>query len=644
MLASLTTGVSGLRTHQLLLEVVGNNLANVNTPAFKTSRVIFSETLSETLRTATGSSETLEMTGRTLDLAIRGEGFFVVNDGNQDLYTRVGTFGIGSDGKLVHTATGYRVMDVHGNQITIPSNTRLAGRPTSVINVTGNLDAGGHPPRAEQLTTRTPLLSGGEPATLTTTLNPVAEVLTTSAAFQASGAAADATTALNSLDSNTVAYVDGDTIEITGTDADGSAVNATFTYGAANDGTTLGDLRDFISGAFSGATCTIDGSGNLVLTADEAGDVDLQVSLADGAGSTGQTDWASHLFAVTTEGQDGLDDLAIPYNDGDEITISGTTCDGQNINDTFTFGAGNDGTTVGDLVDKISSLFPNATASLDASGNILLTADETGPATLAVSLDDDMGQVSWETHLFNETTTGSTGSTWDTSITIFDSQGQTHILGLSFEKKAANEWDLTASLPGEDGLLLDRKIEKIRFNEDGSFAHVAGTGEGDIGITLQFAGVGEMNIEINFGTPGAFEGLTQFGGSFSATPSSQDGYEAGTLSTVSVRPDGVIQGTFTNGLVSDIATLQVATFPNPSGLVNVGDGFLARTPNSGLPSPGQAGQNGAGTIRSGALESSNVDVAYEFTRLIVAQRGFQVNSRTIGVTDEVLEELAHLTR
>ena len=670
MLASLTTGVSGLRTHQLLLEVVGNNLANVNTPAFKTSRVIFSETLSETLRTATGATEstggtnaiqrglgvqvssidvdmkqgTLEMTGRTLDLAIRGEGFFVVSDGTQNLYTRVGTFGIGSDGKLVHTATGYRVMDIHGREITIPSNTRLAGRPTSVINVTGNLDAGGHPPRAEQLTTRTPLLSGGNPITLETTLNPVAEVLTTSAAFQSGGAAASATTALNDLDSNSVDYVDGDTIVISGTDADGSAVNATFTYGAGNDGTTLGDLRDFISNAFSGATCTIDSNGNLVLTADETGDVDLALSLADGAGNTGQTDWASHALAVTTEGQDGIDSLNTPYQDGDGITISGTTCDGQNVSDVFVFGESHDGTTIGDLVDFISDLFPDATCSIDSSGNIVLTADQTGPATLALSIDDDNSQLSWENHLFNETTTGSTGSTWDTSITIFDSQGQTHILGLSFEKKAANEWDMTASLPGEDGVLLDAKIEKIRFNEDGSFAHVAGTGEGDIGITLQFPGVGEMNIDINFGTAGGFDGLTQFGGSFSATPSSQDGYEAGTLSSISVRPDGVIQGTFTNGLVSDIATLQVATFPNPAGLVNVGDGFLARTPNSGLPSPGQAGQNGAGTIRSGALESSNVDVAYEFTRLIVAQRGFQVNSRTIGVTDEVLEELAHLTR
>jgi len=537
MLASLTTGVSGLRTHQLLLEVVGNNLSNVNTPAFKSSRVVFSEILSETLRPATGASAdtggtnavqrglgvqtssidvdskqgTLEMTGRSLDLAIRGEGFFVVNNGEQDVYTRVGTFAIGSDGKLVHLATGYRVMDTHGREITIPSNTRLAGNPTSEIEITGNLDAAGQEPAAEVLTSRNVFTEGAAAATAAT------------------------------------------------------------------------DLND-------------------------------------------------------------LDEISVAYADGDEITISGVAMDGTNVSGTFTYGAANDGTTMGELVAHVSAVFPDATCSLDVDGNIVITADATGPAALALGIDDASGQMSWENHLFNETTPGTNGSSWDSSITIFDSQGQTHIIGLSFEKVAANTWDMTASLPGADGVLVDARIEGIRFNEDGSFAQVAGTGEGDAGITLQFPSVGQQNIDINLGSAGGFSGLTQFGGSFTAAPTGQDGYEAGTLSSVSVRSDGVIQGTFTNGLVSDIATLQIATFSNPGGLLNMGDGFVSRTPNSGLPSPGQAGSSGAGTIRSGSLESSNVDVAYEFTRLIVAQRGFQVNSRTISVTDEVLEELANLVR
>ena len=219
-----------------------------------------------------------------------------------------------------------------------------------------------------------------------------------------------------------------------------------------------------------------------------------------------------------------------------------------------------------------------------------------------------------------------------------------HILGLMFEKKGTNTWDLTCTVTDESVTMVDSKVEGIRFNEDGSFAQITGVGEGDAGVTIDVAGLGLQNIAIDFGSASGFDGLTQFGGSFSAVPSGQDGYEAGNLSAISVRQDGVIQGTFTNGLVSDIATLQVATFPNPAGLLQVGDCFLARTPNSGLPSPGQGGSSGAGTIRSGALEGSNVDVAYEFTRLIIAQRGFQVNARTIGTTDEVLEELANLVR
>ena len=540
MLASLTTGVSGLRSHQLLLEVVGNNLANVNTPSFKSSRVLFADVLSETLQPAQGASGTrggtnpvqrglgvkpagidvddsqgsLEMTGRNLDLAIQGAGFFVVNDGTQDLYTRVGTFAIDTEGKLVHSSTGFRVMDRYGQEVQIPSNTRLPGQATATVNMTGNLDAGASPPQTEQLTTSTPLPTGG--------------------------AAADAATLLNALDTNTIAYVDGDTIDIQGMTTDGDAVSSAFTYGAANDGTTLGELATFIDALYDDADLTIDAAGTLVLTAQAEGPASLALNINDGAAATGQTEWDSHLLG--------------------------------------------------------------------------------------------------------ETTAGANGTRWQSSITIFDSQGMTHILGLTFEHKDTNTWDLTAAMDDEAVTVVDGKVEGIRFNEDGSYAQTSGVGEGDPGITLDIAGLGTQQIAISFGTTGGFDGLTQFGGTFSAVPISQDGYEAGTLSTISVRQDGVIQGTFTNGLVSDIATLQVATFPNPQGLLRLGDAFLARTPNSGLPSPGQGGSSGAGTIRPGALEGSNVDVAYEFTRLIVAQRGFQVNARTIGTTDEVLEELAHLVR
>ena len=286
MLASLTTGVAGLRTHQLLLEVVGNNLANVNTPSFKSSRVLFSDVLSETLRPAMGASGTrggtnpvqrglgvktasidvddsqgsLEMTGRNLDLAIGGEGFFVVTDCTQDLYTRVGTFAIDTEGKLVHSSTGYRVVDRYGQDIQIPSNTRLPGHATQTVDVTGNLDAGASPPRTEQLTTDDPFTEGGGAAT--------------------------AASQLNALDSNLAAYVDGDTIEIQGIACDGSSVAGAFTYGAANDGTTLGELAACIDSLYPAADCTLDANGDLLLTAQVEGPASLAVTIADGAAST----------------------------------------------------------------------------------------------------------------------------------------------------------------------------------------------------------------------------------------------------------------------------------------------------------------------------------------------------------------------
>ena len=675
MIASLTTGVSGLRAHQQMLEVVGNNLANVNTPSFKSSRIDFSEALVATLQPAMAPSATqggvnavqrgfgvevssinvdtsqgtFEATGRTLDLAIQGEGYFVVDEGSQDVYTRVGKFTVDSDGKLVHSANGYRVLDDHGQPISIPPNARLAGRPTRSIDITGNLDVSGLAPSTAVMTSRPPFLSGGLAATETTELRlSVADIHTTAAAFQESGVAATATTLLNDLDGITTAYVDGDVINITGTDAAGTAVSTTFTIAAAATA-TLGGLRDAISEAFGGATCTIDASGNLVVTADTAGASSLAVTLSDHAGNTGAMGWAGHAFAETTAGVAGLDCVLAAYVAGDEVAIQGIDMDGTQVQGTFIFGSGvgQDGTTLGALRDKICALYGGATCTIDSTGALVLTADQEGPSNMAINLADvgTTMHVDWDNVArLTQTTIGRQGATWNSTISIFDSQGQTHILTLQFEKKGSSNWDLTASIQDGEGTMADAHVNGIRFNEDGSFSQVTGIGDLGPGIRIQFPGLALQEIDINLGTPGTFTGLTQYGGRFSAAPTRQDGYESGVLSTLSVREDGIIQGTFSNGQVNDLAALQVVSFANPRGLSMLGNGFLGRTPNSGLPAPSAAGTGGSLSIMSGMLESSNVDVAYEFTRLIVAQRGFQVNARTIGVTDAVLEELANLIR
>jgi flagellar hook protein FlgE len=133
-------------------------------------------------------------------------------------------------------------------------------------------------------------------------------------------------------------------------------------------------------------------------------------------------------------------------------------------------------------------------------------------------------------------------------------------------------------------------------------------------------------------------------GESSASVQSQDGAAAGVLQSWNMTPDGTLLGTFSNGETMNIGKVAVASFDNPSGLEKQGGSLYAASVNSGLASVGSAGDAGRGTLVSGALEMSNVDLAQEFTNLIVSQRGFQANSRVITSSDEMLQELVNLKR
>ena len=127
-----------------------------------------------------------------------------------------------------------------------------------------------------------------------------------------------------------------------------------------------------------------------------------------------------------------------------------------------------------------------------------------------------------------------------------------------------------------------------------------------------------------------------------AAATNQNGYAAGFLSSLSVGQDGTVNGTFTNGQTIAVAQIATATFANPAGLNREGQNYFSSTAASGDPQVGAAESGGRGSITGGSLESSNVDVSAEFTQLIVAQQGYQVNARTITVSSEVLQELTNL--
>ncbi|HZZ81527.1 MAG TPA: flagellar hook-basal body complex protein, partial [Gemmataceae bacterium] len=341
-----------------------------------------------------------------------------------------------------------------------------------------------------------------------------------------------------------------------------------------------------------------------------------------------------------------LDDNLSPYATGDKLDIQGLTAGNTPVNITLPVDAT---TTVGDVINAINTNFPGSTASLDASGNIVVTSNTTGTTGLNLSINDDAGNVSggtsWGNHNLNLTTTGKDGDTVKTGIQIYDSQGTPHNLNLVFQKQANNVWNLTAAIDPSQGTILDNLVSNIAFNEDGSFRQVTGTGLGNSTISVQFNGFSSpQTISFNFGTTGGFNGLTQVGGSSSAVATGQDGFAAGYLTTLSVAQDGTINGVFTNGKTLPIAQMAVATFANPGALNRIGNNYYSLSSESGPALLGAGLSGGRGSVQQKALESSNVDVSLEFTRLIIAQRAFQVNARVITASDQILQDLANILR
>jgi flagellar hook protein FlgE len=193
----------------------------------------------------------------------------------------------------------------------------------------------------------------------------------------------------------------------------------------------------------------------------------------------------------------------------------------------------------------------------------------------------------------------------------------------------------------------NRRIKDIEFNAtDGSYSGLNATTGDTSQFTITFAHdtSNPQTIAISMGTSGGFDGLTQLAGNSTAVAREQDGYESGRLSTVSVDNEGIVIGSFSNGIKKNIATVQVALFQNAAALENVAGGYFTPSANSGEAVATQAMTAGAGTVHGGALEKSNADVATEFVKMITAQNGFQANARTIRVANDILRELTSLIR
>jgi flagellar hook protein FlgE len=229
------------------------------------------------------------------------------------------------------------------------------------------------------------------------------------------------------------------------------------------------------------------------------------------------------------------------------------------------------------------------------------------------------------------------GESATTSIQVYDSQSTPRALTVTFTKTASNTFDIATSISGGTATPASTTVT---FDTAGLLVSPASIAVNITGIP----GAAAQTVNLGLGTPGQTTGLTQFGGTSTATATTQDGTGFGTLTDVSFDTNGNVQGRFTNGRTVAIAQLAIAGFNNPGGLVRMGANSFVASAASGEALIGIAGLGGLGTIQGGSLEGANVDIAIEFSRLIIAQRGFQVNARTITAANETLQELASIVR
>ncbi len=233
-----------------------------------------------------------------------------------------------------------------------------------------------------------------------------------------------------------------------------------------------------------------------------------------------------------------------------------------------------------------------------------------------------------------------------TSIDVFDETGDKHTLTVTFthdDSSLQNKWFWKASLSGEEQV-VSGDSGYVLFSDDGTPA--AWVYDDD---TTSFSfdprnGSAIVDVDIDYGAPGSYEGLTSQRAATTAAIVEQDGYPMGRLTEISIDEYGVIDGSFSNGISKALAQIYLADFRNPGGLLKKGDSVYQESSNSGEAVFGMAGVSSASVLKPGALEMSNVELSSEFTSMMTTQRGYQASARVITTSDQLLQELVQLVR
>ena len=661
MMRSLYSGVSGLRTHQTRMDVIGNNIANVNTTAYKAKSINFSDMLYQTTQAATGpntdngtagtnprqiglgvktgainTSITTEgatqSTGNPFDLKLTGEAFFVVSDGTNQYFTRDGSFNVDAAGYLCMGSTGYIVQgwtntdantgaiiqdSVKPIQIMSRENSTYPAAYTTAASISGivdmhddNLDTeNGRILNVQTLDNRGyeyNLKFGIKPVTnnVTSTKN----VTNTERLYQLPGSIA-------CEDISTLTYFKDDGTEIKATGLPSALLKAleeeakTNKAGVRNGQHTDGtedDVTITISDAFLteynitdlGDASTLKDSEVRVHFSGDTGYVAYK-----NAGGATASNVAYGTIDISTEAMAALYGAAPALNASADLDAA--VSDGLLvIEKTYTDGTDNQyefrSTDGNDTVLGLDYTDISKLLATDASPKVQAQYTSVEDTTLAEKID---------------------GSYTIELISMTDSNGD--------EIDTTNLGDNT-------------RFNVVYDISDGDFSYVGS--EGNTAFTLNLSALNSYFSDVSFDMSTTKN--VENGGKSTVSGLRDDGRKVGSLTGVSIGTDGVITANYSNGMSKSIAQIAVATFANAMGLQNEGDNLYSATANSGdFDGVGvDIKASGTGYMTTGVLEMSNVDLSQQFTDMITTQRGFQANSRIITTSDTLLEELVNLKR
>ena len=647
MMRSLFSGVSGLKVHQTRMDVIGNNIANINTIGFKSSRTTFSDMFSQLQSSAAAPTEGLggvnakqiglgvnvesidliftdsspQQTGKNTDLALSGNGLFVLRNGDQSFYTRNGAFSFDEQGYYVMPGSGLRVqgwnatdgvLNTNGTStdIVVPVGKTMEAQPTTTVDYSGNLNKESLTIKSIQPNQKT----GGDITAVTTTDKNSGEYTSVNV---------DGENALSAV----ITLSDDSTINVT---------SGYYEVGKSVPITTLITVYDSLGGKHEFT---------LLLDKDSSTEDANLVAGSEADESISGYSYTVPLTVTRTGSNTAADPYVYTYTDegGTAHTVAAA-----NVTMKYTTG----GTTY-DVTPTIDAQGVTTYTYTDADGNTQTApADDVtftypGKTYPVTKTTDDNGNTIYQYTDSTGTTRTIDSNEEENIVAVFDNRWRAYIapdIGKkgpasdefenSYTRSAATE---NPEADGSSTVGVMNNINYLYFSNTGQFISNGQDELGSVSFTYSDGnGAAQQNISVNF------LGMTQYANSTTCFPMS-DGNTAGILQSLAVDGNGVISGTYTNGLVQAEAQIAVAQFNNSSGLTKVGTTIYQESNNSGSANVKTISDFGLNVVSS-ALEMSNVDLATEFSDMIITQRGFQANSKMTTTSDEMLETLVNMKR